>query len=182
MTDEEKQLHIRIPRDVYTKLKIKCAYQGISIQDYLSNMIQQGMNGKAERRSLLIVDDEPIVRDALVDSIKETHDVTAVGSAEEALELLAKQDFDIVITDMRLPGKSGVELVREIKELKPYVVSVVITAYPSVELAVEAMKQGAVDYLVKPVSVDDLARVLERFGKRKEERGASASDLTAEVA
>ena len=184
MTEEEKQLHIRIPKDVYTKLKVKCAYDEISIQDYLLGLIQSAMNNNdGEGRSLLIVDDEPIVRDSLTDSLKDAHEVVAVGSAEEAICLLGKRDFDFVVTDVRLPGKSGVELVREIKEMKPYVMSVVITAYPSVELAVEAMKQGAVDYLVKPVSAGDLARVIEKFPKRIYGRGATTvPNLTAGIA
>ncbi len=176
MSDEEKQLHVRIPKDIYTKLKIKCAYEEISIQDYLQRLIENAMNGnQGEGLSLLIVDDEAIVRESLVDSMRDGHEVAAAESAEEALELLAERDFDVVITDVRLPGMNGVELVSEIKMRKPYVKSIVITAYPSVELAVEAMKQGAIDYLVKPVSSDDLARVLERLDKTKDERGANTA-------
>jgi len=183
MTDEEKQLHIRIPKEIYTKLKVKCAYREISIQDYLLGLIHEDMrNNDAQGPSLLIVDDEPIVRESLVDSLKDTHDVAAVGSAEEALDLLTKRDFDMVVTDVRLPGRSGVELVREIEGMKPYIMSVVITAYPSVEFAVEVMKHGAVDYLVKPVSADDLLKVINKYFKRTDGKGVmTAPDLTAEI-
>jgi len=183
MTDEDKQLHVRIPRELYMKLKVKCAYEGTSIQDYLLGLIIDGIGANGGHGpSLLIVDDESIVREALRDSLKDSHEVVEVGTAEDALSLLSKRDFDMVVTDVRLPGKSGVELVKEIRETKPYITSVVITAYPSVELAVEAMKQGAVDYLVKPVSADDLKKIVERFRIRKEEKGATTSGLTAEVA
>ncbi len=176
MSDEEKQLHVRIPKDIYTRLKIKCAYEEISIQDYLARLIQNAMNSsQGDGLSLLIVDDEAIVRESLVDSMRDRHEVAAAGTAEEALKLLEERDFDVVITDVRLPGMSGVELVSEIRERKPYIKSIVITAYPSVELAVEAMKQGAIDYMVKPVSSDDLARVLERLDKTKDERGVNAA-------
>jgi two-component system response regulator HydG len=62
--------------------------------------------------------------------------------------------------DVRLPGKSGIEVIKEVKFAKPYIRSIVITAFPSVELAVDAMKHGAVDYLVKPIRFDDLENLI----------------------
>jgi DNA-binding NtrC family response regulator len=175
MSEREKQLHVRIPKDIYTKLKIKCAYQEISIQDYIVDLIRRSMETQpGDNISVLIVEDEEIVRDSLKDSLKDSHDVIAVGSAEEALDLVKQRDFDVIVTDVRLPGMNGVQLVKEIKGTKPYIVMVIITAYPSVELAVDAIKQGAVDYLVKPVKIDDLERMFEKVKRTKEGKGVAA--------
>ena len=113
-----------------------------------------------QENSVLIVDDEAIVRESLKDWLKDTYQVTTAETGEEAIELMEKQDFDILIVDVRLPGKSGIQVLREIKEVKPHIKSIVITAYPSAELAVQAMKLGAVDYLIKPVAPDDLERLI----------------------
>ena len=181
MTEEEKQLHVRIPKETYMKLKVKCAYQEVSIQDFIIGLIHDSMEiGHGDGVSVLIVEDETIVRDSLRDSLKDSHEVAAVGSAEEALELLRRQDFDVLVADVRLPGMSGVQLVKEVKEAKPYIMPVVVTAFPSVELAVDAMKQGAVDYLVKPVSVSDLERLFEKFRKRKDGRDLPDASRLAE--
>ncbi len=161
MATEDRQLHVRLPGEVFTRLKVKCAYEGTSMQDYIVTLVAQSLGGLTPLRGvLLIVEDEDILRESLKEALKETHDVTMAGTAEEALELIKQQDFDILITDVRLPGKSGLQLVKEVKEAKPYVRSIVMTAYPSVELAVEAMKQGAVDYLIKPIHVESLEKLI----------------------
>jgi len=174
MSEQERQLHVRIPKDIYTKLKIKCAYLEISIQDYIVSLIRGSMDAQpGENISVLIVEDEEIVRDSLKDSLKDSHEVVAVGSAEEALDMVRQRDFDVIVADIRLPGMNGVQLVKEVKATKPYIVMVIITAYPSVELAVDAIKQGAADYLVKPVKIDDLERLFEKVKRMKEGTGAA---------
>jgi len=161
MDAEKRQLHLRIPEDEYRKLKVKCAYDGVSMLDYIVKLIAESMGEHpAKGGSLLIVEDEAIVRESLKDSLKDAHVVTTVETGEEALELIKKRDFDILIVDVRLPGKTGIEVIREVKQAKPYIRSIVITAFPSVELAVEAMKQGAVDYLVKPIRFDELENLI----------------------
>jgi len=161
MVEGKKQLHLRIPEDEYRKLKVRCAYDGTSMQDYLANLITASLGEHpAKGGSILIIEDEAIIRESLEDSLKDTHEVTTAETGEEALELIKKRDFDILIVDVRLPGKTGIEVVREVKQAKPYIRSIVITAFPSVELAVEAMKQGAVDYLVKPIRFDELENLI----------------------
>jgi DNA-binding NtrC family response regulator len=156
-----KQLHVRIPEGVYKKLKVRCVAEDTSIQEYLAKLIAQSLGEyPAEEKAVLIVDDEAIVRESLRDWLKDTYQVTTAETGEEALELIEKQDFDFLIVDVRLPGKNGIQVLREVKELKPHIKSIVITAYPSVDLAVEAMKLGAVDYLIKPVAPDDLERLI----------------------
>lgn len=156
-----RQLHVRIPEGSYKKLKVKCVSEDISIQEYLANLIAQSLGEyPADEKIVLIVDDEAILRESLRDYLRDTYQVVTAGTGEEALELIEKQDFDILVIDMRLPGKTGLQVLREVKESKPYVKSIVITAYPSAESAVEAMKLGATDYLIKPVAPDNLERLI----------------------
>ncbi len=108
-----------------------------------------------------MVDDEPIVRESLKDWLEDAgYTVATAESGEEALEMVAKQEFGVVVLDVRLPGKTGITILKDLKTMKPGLKSIVITAYPSTELAVEALKLGAVDYLVKPVAPDDLERLI----------------------
>ena len=112
-------------------------------------------------KPILIVDDEPIVRESIRDWLKDAgYEVMTAESGEEALELIEKQDFSIMILDVRLPGKTGIRVLAEVKALKPQIKSIIITAYPSTELAAEAMKLGAVDYLIKPIAPDDLEKLI----------------------
>jgi DNA-binding NtrC family response regulator len=114
-----------------------------------------------QKGSILIVDDEPIVRESIRDWLKDAgYQVATAESGEEALEMIEKQDFGVVVLDVRLPGKTGVRVLKEIKGLKPQIKSIIITAYPSAELAAEAIKLGAVDYLIKPIVPDDLERLI----------------------
>jgi DNA-binding NtrC family response regulator len=161
VNDEERQLHVRISKETFMKLKVRCAYQDISIQDYIIKLIEDSFGQNRESSvSVLLVEDEAILRESLMDSLKDVHRITAVGSAEEAFEIIKSNDFDVVVTDVRLPGKNGIQLIKDIRDIKPNIKAIIITAFPSVDLAVEAMKQGAVDYLVKPVNAEDLEKLL----------------------
>jgi len=112
-------------------------------------------------KPILIVDDEPIVQESIRDWLKDAgYQVATAESGEEALELIEKQDFSVMIVDVRLPGKTGITVLKEVKALRPEIKSIIITAYPSTELAAEAMKLGAIDYLIKPIAPDDLERLI----------------------
>lgn len=112
-------------------------------------------------KPILIVDDEPIVRESIADWLKDAgYQVATAETGEEALELIEKQDFSVVILDIRLPGKTGIKVLEEVKALKPEIKSIIITAYPTVELATEAKKLGAIDFLIKPIAPDDLERLI----------------------
>ena len=116
---------------------------------------------------ILVVDDEPLVCQQLDRLYTHSgHEVTVAHSAEEALERLEKGDIDLVVTDIRLPGLSGVELTKRMQETSPDVPVIVITGYADVETAVEVLKIGASDYVTKPFSaaaIQDSSRmVLER--------------------
>jgi len=114
-----------------------------------------------KRARILVVDDEPIVRESIRDWLKDAgYQVATAESGEEALEMIETQDFSVVVLDIRLPGRTGIKVLKEIKALKPQIKSIVITAYPSAEIADEAMKLGAVDYLIKPIAPDELERLI----------------------
>ncbi len=113
------------------------------------------------RGPVLIVDEEPIVRESIAHWLKDAgYQVATAESGEQALEMIAKQDFGVMVLDLRLPGKSGLEVLKEIKAAKPQIKSIIISAYPSTELAAEATKLGAVDYLIKPVAPDSLETLI----------------------
>jgi len=112
-------------------------------------------------KPILIVDDELIVRESIGDWLKDAgYQVATAASGEEALEMIEKQDFSVMVVDVRLPGKTGIAVLKEVRARWPWIKSIVITAYPSTALADEAMKLGAVDYLIKPIAPDDLERLI----------------------
>jgi two-component system NtrC family response regulator len=118
-------------------------------------------------RFILVVDDEEPQRRVLAGFLRKAgYDVEAVGSPDEALAVVAARTVDLVLTDLRMPGKTGVELLEAVRGLNPEIPVVVMTAYGTVASAVDAMKRGAADYLGKPVDLDELevlvARTLER--------------------
>jgi CheY-like chemotaxis protein len=115
-----------------------------------------------EMKPVLIVEDEAIVRESLRDWLKDVgYEVETAEEGEEALEKIEKQEFSVAVLDIRLPGKNGLEVLREATEKDPKIKGIVITAYPSVETAVEAMRMGAVDYIVKPFAPDALEKSIE---------------------
>lgn len=113
---------------------------------------------------LLIVEDELAQRQILeVELAKEKHDVVGVGTGAEALEELDRNDFDLVVADLRLPDIDGIEIVRRTREAGNEVPILLITAYASVQTAVSALKGGATDYLIKPIRVPDLVRRIQQI-------------------
>lgn len=112
-------------------------------------------------QKILIVDDERNVCRVLNKFLKEEgyHTETA-RNFEESLSKLKNNDFDLVLTDMRLPGRSGLDLLKWIKEKSPLLPVIVITAYGSIENAVEAMKTGAANYLTKPVDLEEMLAII----------------------
>lgn len=110
---------------------------------------------------LLFVEDEDNLRGVLLDvAITNGYRAVGVATAEAALERLAREDFDIVVTDVTLPGMSGLDMLPHLSRLQPRCVSIVITAYGTIDIAVEAMKRGATDFLTKPIALDNLLGAL----------------------
>jgi DNA-binding NtrC family response regulator len=113
--------------------------------------------------AVLIVDDDADMRELAYDMLKDRgHQVTMAGSGEEALKRLTEKDYAVVLTDLRMKGMQGLELLTQIKRDHSDINVILMTAFGSVETAVEAMKHGASDYLTKPVKKDELIRVVER--------------------
>ncbi len=98
--------------------------------------------------------------------------VDIAHSGSEALSLFAGKNYQLVITDMKMPGMDGTQVLKELHRIKPDIMVIMITAFASVEMAVEAMKQGAYDYITKPINLDDfnltVKHALERYGLLEE--------------
>jgi len=97
--------------------------------------------------SVLIVDDEKHTREGLQQALAENYEVTVAAGADEAFNLMEVQPFDVVLTDLRMPGKSGLKLIDKALSLSNKPAVLMMTAYGSIDIAVEAMKRGAVDFL-----------------------------------
>ena len=113
--------------------------------------------------SILVVDDEKSLRRVVqVQLERRGYSVTTAGGGEEALGLLRGNGFQLILSDLRMPGLSGLELLREIRRCSPKSKVIILTAFGTVETAVEAMQGGAYHYVTKPVNFDELAIVVER--------------------
>jgi DNA-binding NtrC family response regulator len=123
--------------------------------------------GDGEAARILVIDDEEIIQEVLSDILgREGYDLTFAPDAETGLAVLAEREFDLVVLDLMLPGMSGLEALAEVRRLDPDQVVIMLTAYGSVETAVQAMRQGAHDYLAKPFKNEDVLRAL-RHGLRQ---------------
>jgi two-component system response regulator PilR (NtrC family) len=117
---------------------------------------------------ILIVDDERSMREFLGIYLKRSgHRVDAAANADAARKAMAAREFDVVITDLKMPDGSGLEVLSESKHLHPDTQVIVVTAYATAETAIAAMKAGAYDYLTKPFKVDEVGLVVERALERR---------------
>lgn len=113
----------------------------------------------------MLVDDEPLMRLSIMDALEAVGcNVHAASTGTEGIEALRAKTFDLVITDLRLPGADGLAVLKAVKEKDPLTEVLVITAHGSVETAVGAMKLGAFDYVTKPFQMDELLLIVERVG------------------
>lgn len=117
--------------------------------------------------SVLIVDDEKHTREGLQQALAENYDVTVAANADEAFNLMDAQPFDVVLTDLRMPGKSGLKVIDKALALPQRPAVLMMTAYGNIETAVEAMKRGAVDFLTKPVNIERLEVLIQRALKTR---------------
>src|SRR5688572_3064311 len=119
-------------------------------------------------RRVLVVDDEENLRHMLQILLRrEAYETVGAASVESALDELSTRPFDVVLVDLRMPGRSGLELVDEVRRRKLDTTVVVMTAYGSKEVAIEAMKRGAYDYLSKPFEPDELVLLLRKAEERE---------------
>src|SRR3989337_2967616 len=139
-----------------------------------------------DRPTLLIVEDEDQLRELLHAALaREDYDVTVASSGEDALRKMSILSYDLVITDIRLPGIDGVQLVRDIRRRWPDIVVFVLTAYPSLDSAVACLRAGVHDYLFKPCPIAEIRRCIREglakrqgFAKRLELLQALEQQLT----
>ena len=131
-------------------------------------------------KKILIVDDEPEMRIAITEALKrEGHQTEAAENGADALLRLEGEAFDLVISDVKMPKMSGQDLLREIKEQWPHTQVIMMTAYGTIDNAVESMKQGAFDYLLKPFSIEILAGTVNRAFLSEPEPASAPAPKTA---
>lgn len=138
-----------------------------------------------EKAKLLIVDDEPIVRDSLGKWFREEgYEIGTAESASEALTRMAEQPWDLALVDIKMPGTDGIELQRRIHEINPELTVIIMTGYASVETAVQALKNGAYDYISKPFDPDDVAHLVRNAlsHRHAEQENVRLRETVAEVA
>lgn len=117
---------------------------------------------------ILVVDDEPLIRRLLQEILeKEGYEISLAEDGVAASEQIKKESFEMVITDIRMPGMGGIELLEMVNQISPSTLVVAITAHGSIENAVEAMKKGAYDYLTKPITPHQIRLIIRRASQHK---------------
>ncbi len=124
---------------------------------------------------VLIVDDEKNTRDGLRRSFEDEFDIYVAANRAEALEILRSESVEVMVTDLRLGGEDGMELIAEALKIPKPPVCIMMTAYGSVDIAVEAMKRGAYDYVSKPLNIDELELVIKRAIRSRSVESENAS-------
>lgn len=117
---------------------------------------------EAKKEKILLVEDEAVVRESVRDwLVDDGYDVECVETGEEALVRIAKEDFGVLVLDLRLPGVDGLQVFEQAKNLKPKTKGIMITAYPSIETRDKARRLGLLEYLPKPFKVEDLEKTIK---------------------
>lgn len=116
------------------------------------------------KEKILIIEDDPAMRLGMSHFLRSSgYSVEETGSSDRAIDILQKNFFDLIITDLRLPGRDGLSLLKEVKTKTPDTGVIIITAFADIKTAVQAIKDGAFDYIAKPFSNEELLLVIERF-------------------
>ncbi|MBN1470324.1 MAG: sigma-54-dependent Fis family transcriptional regulator [Syntrophaceae bacterium] len=119
--------------------------------------------------SVLIVEDGQSQREMLRDFLRsENHAVTEAENGENAIKTILNGHFDLILLDYKMPGMDGLQVLKEVKKINPEIDVVIITAYGTIETAVEALKAGAIDYITKPVDLDELLILVNRIAERRQ--------------
>jgi two-component system response regulator PilR (NtrC family) len=122
-----------------------------------------------KKKRVLVVDDEQDVREILDSVLKKLDYIPFVAeSGEDALEILRNNKIDVILSDLYMPGMDGIELLKRVRTIKKNIVFLIITAHPTIETAVDAIKKGAYDYLTKPFHIEEVRvkinRAIEKSG------------------
>ena len=127
--------------------------------------------------TLLIVEDEKHAREGLLSALEDDYDTYVAADADEAFTLMNEEEFDLILTDLRMAGKSGMSVLKYAAKMPYDPITIMMTAYGNIETAVEAIKQGAFDFLTKPVNLESLELLLKRsLQVKKNEKGTLRSD------
>ena len=122
-----------------------------------------------QKLSILVVDDGQSQREMLRDFLRsEGHTVTEADNGEKALNTVLGGHFDLILLDYKMPGMDGLQVLKEVKQINPEIDVIIITAYGTIETAVEALKAGAIDYITKPVELDELIILVNRIAERRQ--------------
>jgi len=117
-----------------------------------------------EDARILVVDDEPMVCLSLVNWLKEeNYFAQSAEDGPSAIAAVSQEPWDIMLLDLKMPGMDGLEVLRQVKKISPQTVVIIMTAYASIASSVQAMKEGAYDYIVKPLDVQELTLMLKKI-------------------
>ncbi len=140
-------------------------------------------DGSDVNRVILLVEDEDLLRTSLAELLtEEGYDVAQAANGREAYEQLVERPFDLILSDIRMPEMDGLELLRKVQQTAPHTPFIVVTAFGTVDSAVLAMRQGAVDYLLKPIQFDDVLVRIERaleFAEIRRDRQLQTEQLAS---
>ncbi|MFL5261672.1 MAG: response regulator, partial [Anaeromyxobacteraceae bacterium] len=128
-----------------------------------------------ERAQVLVVDDKESVLELMSSILSEAYDVTTVADPAAAMALIAERSFDVVLTDVRMPGATGFDVLAAVKRAASEAAVVMMTGFASVPDAVGAMRQGAFDYVSKPLEADDVSLVVARALAHRASRAKPAA-------
>jgi two-component system NtrC family response regulator len=121
-----------------------------------------------KKLNILVVEDGQSQREMLRDFlVREGHTVAEAENGDTAIQSVLKGHFDMILLDYKMPGMDGMQVLKEVKKINPEIDVIIITAYGTIETAVEAMKEGAIDYITKPVEFDDLLIHVDRVSERR---------------
>ena len=120
-------------------------------------------------KKILVVDDEKHIRDSCIKLLqRKRYDAEGAGSGAEALEMIEKNPYDLVLLDVRMPGMDGIEVLRRAKELSPDILVLILTGHGTIDTANEALELGAAGFIRKPIAIENLAESIdEALEKRK---------------
>ena len=132
---------------------------------------------------ILVADDHPVVRQGLKQILSETKDMTVADEAQTGQEVLkkaVKNDYDVILLDISMPGKNGLDILRELKNKKPKVPVLILSIYPEDQYAVRVLKLGAAGYLTKESAPDELINAIRKVAKGRKYISATLAEKLAE--